>query len=561
MRIYTWDDRRVRSDGARHPTRMESKRSAADETVVTVEQLLSLNLTSERCRLLAGAEGLRRSVESVNIGNLLDTALFATVPTNSLVLLDGRTAKADNYLVDIALRNAARAQASGLMVIGFRGTVSLGSVRLADKLKIPLLEDHEVDPLSVADAFRSVVVAPETFRVKRLLKFLDVVRPSTSRATLAQQIPVLESLVGGPVGVIAHDGTLIIGNDLACPSKCEDLRNVPLEVSDREFTWVTQPLALDGSAIPTMWLSARLCKPSAVVRVSVADQLMLLSWIVTVQLLQERLLRERDARLRLSILSSILDASDSGAESLLRDMASLGWLVDGWCSGIQIHLDGSTSLHRDPRHTEILSTYLERNGIHAPVIERPGGWSLWCVQDSEPTSADHRQLEARLKAALEQTVTSFDGLSLHAGIGSPRQGLAGLRQSLDEARQTVVVAQAQGGRFGVAHNDVMGARRILLGWYASKSFASYAESLLEPLTTEESGQELLRTLEIFLDQESSATDAASVLGVHRNTVINRVERIKALLASDLDDPEERLAAQLACRVLRIKAVTQGTESY
>jgi DNA-binding PucR family transcriptional regulator len=64
--------------------------------------------------------------------------------------------------------------------------------------------------------------------------------------------------------------------------------------------------------------------------------------------------------------------------------------------------------------------------------------------------------------------------------------------------------------------------------------------------------ELVRTLEVYLDHQSSSTQAAADLRVHRNTVLNRVERIRSLLTVDLDDPDERLAVQLACRVVRLK---------
>lgn len=116
-----------------------------------------------------------------------------------------------------------------------------------------------------------------------------------------------------------------------------------------------------------------------------------------------------------------------------------------------------------------------------------------------------------------------------------------------------MVAQAAGGRAGVQHIDALGVRRILLGWYASESFAAFASSLLAPVVDSDADGQLLATLETYLDSESSATLTATALGVHRNTVINRVDRLRTLLTVDLDDPEERLAVQLACRVAKLKS--------
>jgi len=60
-----------------------------------------------------------------------------------------------------------------------------------------------------------------------------------------------------------------------------------------------------------------------------------------------------------------------------------------------------------------------------------------------------------------------------------------------------------------------------------------------------------RTLGAYLDSESSLAATAAVLGVHRNTVAQRVARIERLLGVSLSDPEQRLALQLACRAVQL----------
>jgi DNA-binding PucR family transcriptional regulator len=90
---------------------------------------------------------------------------------------------------------------------------------------------------------------------------------------------------------------------------------------------------------------------------------------------------------------------------------------------------------------------------------------------------------------------------------------------------------------------------MLLGSIGSPSFRAYAESLLAPLTD---GAEpaLLQTLEAYLDHESSAASTAAALGVHRNTISQRIRRAEQLLGVSLAQVDERLTLQLACRVLR-----------
>jgi DNA-binding PucR family transcriptional regulator len=45
---------------------------------------------------------------------------------------------------------------------------------------------------------------------------------------------------------------------------------------------------------------------------------------------------------------------------------------------------------------------------------------------------------------------------------------------------------------------------------------------------------------------------AAALGLHRNTVADRVSRAQRLLGFNLRDADDRLAVELACRTLRPK---------
>ena len=57
-------------------------------------------------------------------------------------------------------------------------------------------------------------------------------------------------------------------------------------------------------------------------------------------------------------------------------------------------------------------------------------------------------------------------------------------------------------------------------------------------------EQLLETLEAYL-AKGSVKDAAGALGLHRHTVLYRLEKLKELLGGDLDVPATRLRLQLA----------------
>src|SRR2546426_7235520 len=57
-------------------------------------------------------------------------------------------------------------------------------------------------------------------------------------------------------------------------------------------------------------------------------------------------------------------------------------------------------------------------------------------------------------------------------------------------------------------------------------------------------EQLLETLDAYL-ASGSVKDAAAGLGLHRHTVLYRLEKVKKLLGGDLDVPATRLPLQLA----------------
>ena len=57
----------------------------------------------------------------------------------------------------------------------------------------------------------------------------------------------------------------------------------------------------------------------------------------------------------------------------------------------------------------------------------------------------------------------------------------------------------------------------------------------------------MRTLHAYLDERGSLVRCAERLHLHRNAVGYRMRAIREQLGVDLDDPDQRLALQLACR--------------
>lgn len=80
--------------------------------------------------------------------------------------------------------------------------------------------------------------------------------------------------------------------------------------------------------------------------------------------------------------------------------------------------------------------------------------------------------------------------------------------------------------------------RLLL---SSPSMLDHLLSIVRPLAQE---RELIPTLRAYLDAGLSASTAAEVLGVHRNTLRNRLEKIERIVGGSIAERQLVLALAL-----------------
>jgi purine catabolism regulator len=64
------------------------------------------------------------------------------------------------------------------------------------------------------------------------------------------------------------------------------------------------------------------------------------------------------------------------------------------------------------------------------------------------------------------------------------------------------------------------------------------------------GSDLVKTLTVYFDTGTNASETADRLFLHRNSLLYRLERIQELTGLDLKEPEARLALQLGLLAIR-----------
>jgi sugar diacid utilization regulator len=108
------------------------------------------------------------------------------------------------------------------------------------------------------------------------------------------------------------------------------------------------------------------------------------------------------------------------------------------------------------------------------------------------------------------------------------------------------------GRAGLpVRYDELGIYRLLCTIGDMQHLMGYARDVLGPLLDydTEHRTELVQTLSVYLRHHGSHKQSARVLHLHTNTVAYRVTRIEAITGLDLSDPDDRLVAHVAVKII------------
>ncbi|HET7243469.1 MAG TPA: helix-turn-helix domain-containing protein [Streptosporangiaceae bacterium] len=266
---------------------------------------------------------------------------------------------------------------------------------------------------------------------------------------------------------------------------------------------------------------------------------------------------ETPVRSRSELLAELLMSDTAINEDLLERARALAIPVTGWHVVVRIEADDLEESGRDEVHRFELLEAAGQAALQAAAATG-GTWYLSRiaraiilvrVTTSNPGPQAGARAARSAERALQAIRSRLPSLRFRAGVGAPHEGPTGLRASAAEARGALLAARAALKPAGVAAHDAVGVRRMLMEWYASDTARASVRDQLAPL--ERLGpvraDTAIRTLAAYLDEQGSIVRTAQKLHLHRNAVANRLRGITELLELDLDDPDQRLALQLACR--------------
>ena len=456
------------------------------------------------------------------VENLHDLAVLS--PGTLAVLGTEATAASSGYKLDVNLRQAAGQSAAGLLLTGHATPAHIEATASALAMR----------------SVTSVLAAPVHLDLVDLIVAASAVIAGSADEALRRADSAVVRLKHAEADAASGDTTELLSIASEALGTTVTMREaLPGDIWAR--------VSLDSQTVSTIATTAPAGYAAASARIVVAATAAAIERSLSAAAHEPGV----PIRSRSAVLSDMLVADDAHSARLSDQAHHLGIPIDGWHLALMLNL---TSPNETPSFDFLQmlgeatwrsvrsmrsrreSWHLARSGDRIVLIE------MW--QHQPPEAANRLGMHAG-REVLDAARVQFPQLELRCGVGTPHRGLQGLRATVAEAR----AALAPHNRDALVGYDAVGLQPMLLEWYGTDTARQAVRELLTPLDElgGERAQTAISTLQAYLDEQGSLVRVAARLHLHRNAIVYRMGQIKKLLDVDLDDPDHRLAVQLACR--------------
>jgi purine catabolism regulator len=416
-------------------------------------------------------------------------------------------------------------------------------VEEADALGFPVFEvPYELPFIAITEkAFTRLVNEQYEVLQRGIAIHKRLERLVLEQRGLDEVVRALAAAIGGAVVVLGARGETIASKAFRRTLPDETIEAVREEIAHREADGelapdhpeiagrsLVLPISIRGRGEPQAWLVAvrdtgglgdfeRLILQQAVT-------------VVALEFMRQRAMRDTERRLAGDVLAETVAGRLDEGEVSTR-LAPFGV---GAQAAVLVFEAGEA---REPE----LERLLADEGVGALVATRG---DLLCAVVDAPDDLDLLALARRARAALEG-----EGERLRAAVSRPAP-VGGTRRAFHEARCALEAASlANGDGNEVASWRDLGAFQLLLSLQDDDALRLYCDSVLGPLEdgSGDYGDELIRSLEAFIEQNGQWERAARELYCHRHTLRYRIRRVEALTGRDLSSARDRIEFWLALR--------------
>jgi sugar diacid utilization regulator len=195
-----------------------------------------------------------------------------------------------------------------------------------------------------------------------------------------------------------------------------------------------------------------------------------------------------------------------------------------------------------------------RSGLRAIVSSVSA--EVICICQSPRQAGRPTAAIALAQEVVDLAAKEFPAAVVRCGIGTPAGELGDWQLSFRQAGQALDMARRLGERKPLYYME-LSVYRLLMQLEDHPDLKAFLRETLGPILAHENADEFLNTLEEYFAHNANLSQTAEALFIHRNTLTYRLERIASISRLDLDNPDTRLAVQLALHIHRMLGSREG----
>ena len=268
--------------------------------------------------------------------------------------------------------------------------------------------------------------------------------------------------------------------------------------------------------------------------------------VCALEMSRAKAVREAEKRLKGSLLSALLHENIEPRDANLW-VESMGLSLDRTHLALRFSWDAPLSKQAPSmRRLETLINGEIKNRNHRVIVETIDV-EIVCIFELSPDQGRPDQAIEFAEAIMRRANEEYADIPMRCGIGNQATDISAWRLSFRQAGQSLAMARKL-RRDQPLYYAELSVYRLLMQLEHNPELIAFKNRVLGPLLAQEGSGELIHTLEVYFENNANLSQAAEALFIHRNTLTYRLERVAEICSIDMNNPETRLAAQLALRI-------------
>jgi purine catabolism regulator len=267
--------------------------------------------------------------------------------------------------------------------------------------------------------------------------------------------------------------------------------------------------------------------------------------VCAVEMARAKAVRDTEKRLHGDLLSALLHQTLSARDANLWAQ-NMGLDLDQQHAALRMAWEGQP--HSLRRLETLVNGEVSRSRMHVIVSSMSGEVICFCEiprSEGKPSAAI-----SLAQMVMEASSKEHPDAVIRCGIGTPAADLGSWSVSFRQAGQALDMARRLNERKPLYYMD-LSVYRLLLQFEESPDLLSFLQETLGSILTHENSDEFLETLEEYFTHNGNLSQTAEALFIHRNTLTYRMNRITSITKLDFENPDTRLAVQLALCIRRM----------